>query len=172
MKKNIGKNLALYPTVLVVVGTMVDGKPNWTLVGHLGIIGHDHVLVSMAVPHYSNRGIRENKCSLGNSLCCRCAETIQITIQASIPPGRRWMLPERMRLVSSCISSQISKGLRGCGWQSGRNPPPAVETLRNLRRAPVGAAASIDGQDPACRFPLADAVVHGEFFDIVVSLLL
>ena len=34
MKKNIGTNLALYPTPLVVVGTMVDGKPNYTLVGH------------------------------------------------------------------------------------------------------------------------------------------
>ena len=54
MKKNIGDALALYPTPLVVVGAMVDGKPNWTLVGHLGIIGHDRVMVSMAVPHYSN----------------------------------------------------------------------------------------------------------------------
>lgn len=61
MKKNIGPVLALYPTPLVVVGAIVDGKPNWTLVGHLGIIGHDRVMVSMAAPHYSNRGIRENK---------------------------------------------------------------------------------------------------------------
>ena len=61
MKKNIGKNLALYPTPLVVVGAMVDGKPNWTLVGHLGILGHDHVMVSMAAPHYSNKGIKEHK---------------------------------------------------------------------------------------------------------------
>ena len=61
MKKNIGSVLALYPTPLVVVGAMVDGKPNWTLVGHLGIIGHDRVMVSMAAPHYSNKGIRENK---------------------------------------------------------------------------------------------------------------
>ena len=29
MKKQIGNALALYPTPLVVVGTMVDGKPNW-----------------------------------------------------------------------------------------------------------------------------------------------
>lgn len=29
MKKRIGNALALYPTPLVVVGTMVDGKPNW-----------------------------------------------------------------------------------------------------------------------------------------------
>lgn len=61
MKKNIGSKLALYPTPLVVVGTMVNGKPNWTLVGHLGIIGHDRVMVSMASAHYSNRGIRESK---------------------------------------------------------------------------------------------------------------
>ena len=59
MKKNIGPVLALYPTPLVVVGTMVDGKPNWTLVGHLGIIGHDLVMVSMASNHYSNAGIRK-----------------------------------------------------------------------------------------------------------------
>ena len=61
MKQNMGAVLALYPTPLVVVGTVVDGKPNWTLVGHLGIIGHDRVMVSMAAPHYSNKGIRENK---------------------------------------------------------------------------------------------------------------
>ena len=30
--------LALYPTPLMVVGTMVNGKPNWTLEEHLGII--------------------------------------------------------------------------------------------------------------------------------------
>ena len=48
MKKNLGNTLALYPTPAVVVGTMVNGKPNWVLVGHLGIIGHDRILVSLA----------------------------------------------------------------------------------------------------------------------------
>lgn len=61
MKKNIGSKLALYPTPLVVVGAMVNGKPNWTLVGHLGIIGHDRVMVSMSDVHYSNQGIRASK---------------------------------------------------------------------------------------------------------------
>ncbi len=59
MKKKIGNALALYPTPLAVVGTMVEGKPNYVLVGHLGIIGHDRILVSLAKPHYTNRGIRE-----------------------------------------------------------------------------------------------------------------
>lgn len=58
-EKKIGNALALYPTPLVVVGTMVDGKPNWALVGHVGIIGHDRVMVSLAKQHYTNRGIRE-----------------------------------------------------------------------------------------------------------------
>lgn len=61
MKKNIGKQLALYPTPLVVVGAMVDGKANWLLVGHLGIIGHDRIMVSLAAPHYTNKGIKEMK---------------------------------------------------------------------------------------------------------------
>ena len=61
MKQNIGSKLALYPTPLVVVGAMVNGKPNWTLVGHLGIIGHDRVMVSLASAHYSNQGIKETK---------------------------------------------------------------------------------------------------------------
>ena len=61
MKKNLGNALALYPTPLVVVGTMVNGKPNWVLVGHLGIMGHDHVMVSLAKPHYTNQGIKESK---------------------------------------------------------------------------------------------------------------
>mgnify|MGYP001196719699 CR=1 FL=1 len=59
MKKNIGTGLALYPTPLAVVGAMVDGKPNYVLVGHLGIIGHDRIMVSLAAPHFTNRGIKE-----------------------------------------------------------------------------------------------------------------
>ena len=59
MKKKIENALALYPTTLAVVGTMVEGKPNYVLVGHLAIIGHDRILVSLAKPHYTNRGIRE-----------------------------------------------------------------------------------------------------------------
>ena len=61
MKTNIGNALALYPTPLVVVGAMVDGKPNWLLVGHVGIIGHDHVMVSLASAHYTYQGIKESK---------------------------------------------------------------------------------------------------------------
>ncbi len=61
MKKQIGNALALYPTPLVVVGTMIEGEPNWVLVGHIGIIGHDRVMVSLAKPHYTNQGIKTSR---------------------------------------------------------------------------------------------------------------
>lgn len=56
-KKDLGSLLALYPKPLTVVGAMVNGKPNWLIVGHTGIIGHDRVLVSMSKSHYTNQGI-------------------------------------------------------------------------------------------------------------------
>lgn len=61
MKKDIGSVLGLYPTPLVVVGAMVDGKANWMIVGHVGIIGHDRILISAVKAHHTNKGIRENK---------------------------------------------------------------------------------------------------------------
>ncbi len=59
MKKNVGSLLALYPTPVTVIGAMNGEKPTWTLVAHIGIIGHDRVLVSLAAPHFINGCIKE-----------------------------------------------------------------------------------------------------------------
>ena len=65
MKKNIGSALALYPTPVVVVGAMNGEKPTWTLVAHVGIIGHDKILVSLASAHFINEYIKAgNKLSV------------------------------------------------------------------------------------------------------------
>ena len=61
MKKNIGAALALYPSPLIVVGAMVDGKPTWTLVAHAGTMAHSHLMVSLVQAHYINKGIRETR---------------------------------------------------------------------------------------------------------------
>lgn len=61
MKKDLGSILALYPTPLTVVDAMVNGRPNWVLVGHVGIMGHDHIMVSLAKSHYTNQGIRDTR---------------------------------------------------------------------------------------------------------------
>lgn len=64
-KKNIGSMIALYPKPLTIVGAEVDGKVNWLVVGHTGIIGHDRILVSMSKKHHTNQGIRQsNKLSV------------------------------------------------------------------------------------------------------------
>lgn len=60
-KKNLGNLLALYPKPMTVIGTEVEGKVNWLVVGHTGIIGHDKILISMSKGHYTNQGIRKSK---------------------------------------------------------------------------------------------------------------
>ena len=69
MKKNIGSALALYPTPVVVVGAMNGEKPTWTLVAHVGIIGHDKILVSLASAHFINECIKA-----GNKLSVNIAD--------------------------------------------------------------------------------------------------
>ena len=61
MKKNIGSKLALYPMPITVIGSINGDKPTWTLVGHLGIIAHDRVMVSLAASHFINGKIKETK---------------------------------------------------------------------------------------------------------------
>ena len=46
---------------VTVVGAMNGDKPTWTLVAHVGIIGHDRVLVSLAAPHFINGIIKQGR---------------------------------------------------------------------------------------------------------------
>ena len=57
MKKNIGSALTLYPTPVVVVGTMMGRKPNWMLVAHIGLIGHPYYQEPDVVPYIQELGI-------------------------------------------------------------------------------------------------------------------
>lgn len=59
MRKNVGSALALYPMPVTVVGAMNGDDPTWTLVAHVGIIGHDRVTVSLASAHFINDRIKE-----------------------------------------------------------------------------------------------------------------
>ncbi len=60
-EENVGSLLALYPTPATVIGAMNGEKPTWMLVAHIGIIGHDRVLVSLAASHFINGCIKETK---------------------------------------------------------------------------------------------------------------
>lgn len=60
-KKNIGSHLALYPMPVTVVGTMSDGKAEWLQVDHVGIIGHNRILLSMFSQHHTNAAVKSSK---------------------------------------------------------------------------------------------------------------
>jgi flavin reductase (DIM6/NTAB) family NADH-FMN oxidoreductase RutF len=64
MKKKLDGINVLYPTPTVLVGAMVDGKPNYITIAHIGIVNHAKpylISLSMAKVHHTNPGIRENK---------------------------------------------------------------------------------------------------------------
>jgi flavin reductase (DIM6/NTAB) family NADH-FMN oxidoreductase RutF len=62
MKKELGPRLCLYPLPVVLVGSTVEGRPNFMTVAHVGVIDMQHLSVSLGRIHYTNAGIRENGC--------------------------------------------------------------------------------------------------------------
>ena len=62
MKKKLGSVNVLYPTPTVLIGAVVDGKPNFITIAHIGIVNHakPHLIsLSMGKPHYTNRASRK-----------------------------------------------------------------------------------------------------------------
>jgi len=63
MKKQLDGINCLYPMPTVLVGTVVDGTPNFLAIAHVGIMNFatpHYISISSAKFHYSNRGIVEN----------------------------------------------------------------------------------------------------------------
>ena len=68
MKKELNGINLLYPTPTTIVGAIVEGKPNFITIAHIGIVNHARpylISVSMAKVHYTNPGIRKNKAFSG-----------------------------------------------------------------------------------------------------------
>jgi len=64
MKIKLGGMNVLYPTPTVLVGAIVDDKPNFLTIAHVGIVNHAQpFLISMSLGkvHYTNAGIKENE---------------------------------------------------------------------------------------------------------------
>ncbi len=63
MKKNLGAIHSLYPMPIAIVGSMVEGKPNYMTIAHVGIINQEAkrlVTLSATKVHQTNKGIKEN----------------------------------------------------------------------------------------------------------------
>jgi flavin reductase (DIM6/NTAB) family NADH-FMN oxidoreductase RutF len=61
MKTNLGPVNYLYPMPVVLVWAMVDGKPNYLTVAHVGIIDFETVSISLGPGHYTCQGIHQAK---------------------------------------------------------------------------------------------------------------
>lgn len=62
-KAQLGAVNALYPSLTTIVGTQVNGKPNWLTIAHVGIMNHakTHLLsIGVHKNHYSCQGILEH----------------------------------------------------------------------------------------------------------------
>ena len=61
-KIDLGAQLALYPSLTVLVGSTVRGKPNFNTIAHVGICDMERISLGMGKVHFSNAGIKENGC--------------------------------------------------------------------------------------------------------------
>lgn len=59
MKRKLGPRALMYPLPIVLVGTSVDGLPNYTLVGDCALMGIrvPIVCISLAEGHHSTKGV-------------------------------------------------------------------------------------------------------------------
>lgn len=60
MKKSLGAVNCLYPMPTVLVGAMVNGKPNYITIAHVGIVTINLISISSHRDHFTNAGIKES----------------------------------------------------------------------------------------------------------------
>jgi flavin reductase (DIM6/NTAB) family NADH-FMN oxidoreductase RutF len=60
MKAEVGPTNCLYPMPTTLVGAVVNKKPNYTTIAHVGIMDPGSVSLGMGKVHYTNLGIKEN----------------------------------------------------------------------------------------------------------------
>jgi len=60
MKHKISKLNSLYPLPTVLVGTVINGQPNYITMAYVGVLVSNIVCMGMGKVHYSGQGIKEN----------------------------------------------------------------------------------------------------------------
>lgn len=60
MKIELGAKNCLYPMPSTLVGALVEGKPNFIAIAHVGILSPGTVSLGINKSHYTNAGIIEN----------------------------------------------------------------------------------------------------------------
>jgi flavin reductase (DIM6/NTAB) family NADH-FMN oxidoreductase RutF len=60
MKTTLGVKNFLYPLPTTIVGTMIDGRPNYIAIAHVGIMDLTSISLGMNKSHHTNQGIRKS----------------------------------------------------------------------------------------------------------------
>ncbi len=87
--KPIGPVNALYPMPTTLVGTVVEGQPNFLAVAHVGILNHgtpQYLSIGLHRSHYSNAGIHANRTF---SICLPSEKLMVETDYCGIMTGRK-----------------------------------------------------------------------------------
>ena len=64
MKRNLGPVNALYPSLTTIIGAVVEGRPNFLAVAHVGIMNHgqpQYLSFGINKAHHTNQGIHEHR---------------------------------------------------------------------------------------------------------------
>jgi flavin reductase (DIM6/NTAB) family NADH-FMN oxidoreductase RutF len=63
-KIKLGPNPYLYPMPTVIVGALIDNRPNFVTVSYVGIVQHTPPMVAVTLvnSHFTNKGLIENNC--------------------------------------------------------------------------------------------------------------
>jgi flavin reductase (DIM6/NTAB) family NADH-FMN oxidoreductase RutF len=86
-KIKLGNDNYLYPNPIVLVGAMVNGKPNYLNVSYCGIVNRIPAMISISLNrnHYTCSGIKENKTF---SINVPSAEMLKVTDYCGIVSGK------------------------------------------------------------------------------------
>jgi flavin reductase (DIM6/NTAB) family NADH-FMN oxidoreductase RutF len=85
-KVDLGAELALYPSLTVLVGATVNGSPNFLTIAHVGICDLQRISLGLSKTHYTNAGIREHGCF---SVNIPSQELVEKTDFCGIASGRK-----------------------------------------------------------------------------------
>ena len=82
----IGPVNALYPTPTTLVGTIVNDRPNFLAVAHVGILTHQYLSIGLGKIHYSNAGIHANRTF---SICLPSEDLMVETDYCGVMTGKK-----------------------------------------------------------------------------------
>jgi flavin reductase (DIM6/NTAB) family NADH-FMN oxidoreductase RutF len=85
VKEKLGDTNALYPLVTAIVGSVVDDKPDFATIAHVGIAHLKGITLGMGRTHLTNEGIRANRAF---SVSIPSADLVEVTDHIGMASGK------------------------------------------------------------------------------------